>query len=324
MRWGEMAVLAAAAVLAAGVHAPAAAQPYPARPVKMIVPFAAGSGSDIVARILADELRKGLNQSFLVENKPGASAQIAAEAVVKSAPDGYTLFVTTNTANSANPWLFKKLNYDAIKDFTPIARVTYHPYVLVVRPDSGIATVRDLVEKARANPGKLNYGYGSSTSQVAGAAFVHRAKLDVTAVPYKSMPGVLTDVIGGRLDFVFADLTSIHGHVQAGQLKPIAFTLLQRASQLPGVPTVAETPGFEGYEVTSWIGIVGPANVPRDIVERVNAEVNRILQRPEIRTRLAELGGETAPGTPEEFAAFMRQQLESWRVKIQAAGIQPE
>jgi tripartite-type tricarboxylate transporter receptor subunit TctC len=319
-----MAVLAAAAVLAAGVHAPAAAQPYPARPVKMIVPFAAGSGSDIVARILADELRKGLNQSFLVENKPGASAQIAAEAVVKSAPDGYTLFVTTNTANSANPWLFKKLNYDAIKDFTPIARVTYHPYVLVVRPDSGIATVRDLVEKARANPGKLNYGYGSSTSQVAGAAFVHRAKLDVTAVPYKSMPGVLTDVIGGRLDFVFADLTSIHGHVQAGQLKPIAFTLLQRASQLPGVPTVAETPGFEGYEVTSWIGIVGPANVPRDIVERVNAEVNRILQRPEIRTRLAELGGETAPGTPEEFAAFMRQQLESWRVKIQAAGIQPE
>jgi tripartite-type tricarboxylate transporter receptor subunit TctC len=319
-----MAALAAAAVLAAGVQLPAAAQPYPARPVKMIVPFAAGSGSDIVARILADELRKGMNQSFLVENKPGASAQIAAEAVAKSAPDGYTLFVTTNTANSANPWLFKKINYDPIKDFTPVARVTYHPYVLIVRPDSGIASVRDLVEKARANPGKMNYGYGSSTSQVAGAAFVHRAGLDVTAVPYKSMPGVLTDVIGGRLDFVFADLTSIHGHVQAGQLKPIAFTLLQRASQLPGVPTVAETPGFEGYEVTSWIGIVGPANLPRDIVQRLNAEVNRILQRPEIRTRLAELGGETAPGTPDEFSAFMRQQLESWRVKIQAAGIQPE
>jgi len=317
-----LAGMAAVAVFAASTIA--AAETYPARPVKMIVPFAPGSGSDIVARILADELRKSLNQSFLVENKPGASAQIAAEAVAKSAGDGYTLFVTTNTANSANPWLFKKINYDPIKDFTPIARVTYHPYVLIVRPDSGIASVRDLVERARANPGKLNYGYGSSTSQVAGAAFVHRAKLDVTAVPYKSMPGVLTDVIGGRLDFVFADLTSIHGHVQAGQLKPIAFTLLQRASQLPGVPTVSETPGFEGYEVTSWIGIVGTANVPRDVVARLNAEVNRILQRPEIRTRLAELGGETAPGTPEEFAAFMRQQLESWRVKIQAAGIQPE
>ena len=324
MRWRGLAVLASAVLLVAGVVPPAAAQSYPARPVKMIVPFAAGSGSDIVARILADELRKSLGQSFLVENKPGASAQIAAEAVAKSAPDGYTLFVTTNTANSANPWLFKKINYDPLKDFTPIARVTYHPYVLIVRPDSGIASVQDLVQKARANPGKLNYGYGSSTSQVAGAAFVHRAKLDVTAVPYKSMPAVLTDVIGGRLDFVFADLTSIHGHVQAGQLKPVAFTLLQRASQLPDVPTVAATPGFEGYEVTSWIGIVGPANVPRDVVERINIEVNRILGRPEIRTRLAELGGETAPGTPEQFAAFMREQLESWRVKIQAAGIQPE
>ena len=323
MRTGRMAAwlaCAALAILATGV----AAQPYPARPVKLIVPFAAGSGSDIVARILADELRKTLNQNFLVDNKPGASAQIAADAVVKSAPDGYTLFVTTNTANSANPWLFKKLNYDPIKDFTPIARVTYHPYVLVVRPDSGIRTVADLVAKARANPNKLNYGYGSSTSQVAGAGFVHRAKLDVGAVPYKSMPAVLTDVIGGRLDFVFADLTSVHGHVQAGQLKPIAFTLLKRASQMPELPTVSETPGFEGYEVTSWIGIVGPAKVPHEVVERLNTEVNRILQRPEIKAKLAELGGETAPGTPDEFARFMRDQLESWRVQIQAAGIQPE
>ena len=323
MRRARIAAVLACALLGWSA-VPAAAQSYPVRPVKMIVPFASGSGSDIVARILADELRKAFNQSFLVENKPGASAQIAAEAVVKSAPDGYTLFVTTNTANSANPWLFRKINYDPIKDFTPVARVTYHPYVLAVRADAGIGSVRDLVQKARANAGKLNYGYGSSTSQVAGAAFVTRAKVDVAAVPYKSMPSVLTDLIGGRLDFVFADLTSIHGHLQAGTLKPIAFTLDKRAAQLPNVPTVAETPGFEGYEVTSWIGIVGPAGLPKDIVDRLNAEVNRILQRPEIRTRLAELGGETAPGTPEQFAAFMRQQLESWRVQIQAAGIQPE
>ncbi len=299
-------------------------QDYPNKPVRIVIPFASGSGSDIVGRILAEELRKVFKQSFVVDNKPGASAQIAAEFVAKAAPDGYTLLLTTNTAHSANPFLFKKLNYDPVKDFTPIARITYTPYVLTVRPDSGVTSVRDLVQKGRANPGKLNYGYGNSTSQVAGAAFIQRAGIEATAVPYKSMPSVLTDLLGGRLDFAFADLTSVHGQLKAGELKPIAFTLDKRASQLPNVPTVAEAPGFAGYEVTSWIGLVGPAGVPRDIVDRLNAEINKILLRPEIRDRLAELGAETAPSSPDELGAFIRLQLESWRTKIAAAGIQPE
>ena len=316
-------ILALASVWVA-VPLPAFGQAYPNRPVKIVIPFASGSGSDIVGRILAEELRKSLKESFLVDNKPGASAQIAAEFVAKAPPDGYTLLLTTNTAHSANPFLFKKLNYDPIRDFTPIARITYTPYVLTVRPDSGITSVRDLVQKGRTNPGKLNYGYGNSTSQVAGAAFVQRAGVEATAVPYKSMPSVLTDLLGGRLDFAFVDLTSVHAHIKSGDLKPIAFTLDKRASQLPDVPTVAESAGFAGYEVTSWIGLVGPAGLPRDIVDRLNAEINKILVRPEIRNRLAELGAETAPSSPDELAAFIRQQLESWRSKIAAAGIQPE
>ena len=307
-----------------GVPQAALGQPYPNRPVKIVIPFASGSGSDIVGRILAEDLRKAFNQSFVVDNKPGASAQIAAEFVAKSAPDGYTLFLTTNTAHSANPYLFKKLNYDPVRDFTPIARITYTPYVLAVRPDSGVASVSDLVKKASASRGALNYGYGNSTSQVAGAAFVQRAGIEVTAIPFKSMPPVLTELLGGRIDFAFVDLTSIHAHLKAGNLKPIAFTLSKRASQLTGVPTVSETAGFSGYEVTSWIGLVGPAGMPREIVDRLNGEINKILTRPDVRDRLAELGAETAPSSPDELAAFIREQLESWRTKIAAAGIQPE
>ena len=314
----------ALAMMASCLPLLAAAQSYPSRPVKIVVPFAAGSGSDIVGRLLADELRKGFNQSFIVENKPGGSAQIAAEMVAKAPADGYTLLLTTNTAHSANPFLFKTLRYDPVRDFTPVARITYIPYVLVVRPDSGIASTGALVQKMRANPGKLNYGYGNSTSQVASAAFVQQGGVDVAAIPYKSMPPVLGDLIGGRLDFAFVDLTSAHGHIKGGQLKPIAFTLTKRSSQMPDLPTVAETPGFSGYEVTSWIGLVGPAGVPRNIVDPLNAELNRILARQDIRDKLAELGAETAPGSPDDFAAFIRQQLESWRTKIAAAGIQPE
>lgn len=323
--WPSAILAACALVLATiGVVPAAGAQGYPVRPVKIVIPFAAGSGSDIVGRLLAEELRKPLGQSFVVDNKPGASAQIAAEFVAKAPPDGYTLLLTTNTAHSANPYLFRRIAYDPVRDFTPIARISYTPYVLVVRTDSGVGSVAELAARLKARSGQLNYGYGNSTSQVAGAAFVQRTGAIATAVPYKSMPSVLTDLLGGRLDFAFADLTSVHGHLKGGELKPIAFSLDRRASQLPDVPTVSETQGFAGYEVTSWIGLVGPAGTPREVVERLNTEINRVLARPDIRARLADLGSEAAPSTPAELATFIAQQLESWRAKIAAAGIQPE
>jgi tripartite-type tricarboxylate transporter receptor subunit TctC len=302
----------------------ALAQPYPSRPVKIVVSFAAGSGSDIIARILAEDVRQAFNQPFVVENKPGASAQIAAEYVAKSPPDGYTLFATSNTAHSANPFLFKALRYDPVKDFTAITRVLYLPYVLVVPPSSPLKNVADLVARARANPGKMNYGYGNSTSQVAGASFVRQGKIDATPVAYKSMPPAMTDLMGARLDFLFVDLTSAQGYLKSGQLRPIAFSLDKRSAQHPELPAIAETPGFAGYELTSWVGIVGPAGIPRDIVERLNTEFRKSLEKPAIRQKLEDMGAEVAASTPQEMEQFVRQQLDSWRSKIRDAGIQPE
>lgn len=317
--WRKWAILTGL-VLAQAVSA----QGYPNRPVKLVVAFGPGSGSDLFGRILADELRLAFNQSFVVDNKPGGSAQIAAELVANSPPDGYTLFLTTNTAHSANPFLFKKLNYDPLRDFTSIARVLYVPYLLVTEPNSKIASVRDLVEQARAQPGKLNYGYGNSTSQVAGAAFTRQGVMQAAAVPYKSMPPAITDLIAGRLDFVFVDLASGQTFLKSGRLKPIAFTLESRSTLFPDVPTIAETPGFQGFEVISWVGVVGPAGMAKDTVDRLSTQIQRALHKPEVRERLAALGAEAAPSTPEEMDRFVRQQLDSWRTKIRDAGIQPE
>jgi tripartite-type tricarboxylate transporter receptor subunit TctC len=313
-----------AAVAALAVGPDALAQAYPSRPVKIVVSFAAGSGSDIIARVLAEDLRLAFGQAFVVDNKPGASAQIAAEYVAKSPPDGYTLFATSNTAHSANPFLFKTLRYDPVKDFTSITRVLYLPYVLVVPPSSPARDISDLVARARANPGKMNYGYGNSTSQLAGAAFVRQGKLEATAVPYKSMPPAMTDLMAGRIDFLFVDLTSAQGYLKSGQIKPIAFSLEKRSSQRPDLPAVAEASGFQGYEVTSWVGIVGPAGMPRDVVTRLNTELRKTLAKPEVREKLEGMGGEVAPSTPEEMDKFVRRQLDSWRTKIRDAGIQPE
>ena len=306
------------------ICASVAAQPYPNRPLKLVVAFAAGSGSDIIARILAEDLRNALNQPVIVENRPGASAQIAAEYVAKSPPDGYTLFATSNTAHSANPFLFKSLRYDPVRDFTSITRVLTLPYVLVVPAASPLKSVADLVARAAANPGKLNYGYGNSTSQVAGASFVRQGRFEAAPVAYKSMPPAMTDLIAGHLDFLFVDLTSAQGFLKSGQLRPIGFSLEKRSSRLAELPAIAETPGYAGYEVTSWVGIVGPAGIPRDIVLRLNAELRRTLAKPEVRDKLAALGSEVAASTPEEMDQFVRQQLDSWRGKVRDAGIQAE
>jgi len=300
------------------------AQPYPAKPVRVVVPFGPGSGSDIIGRVVADELRQAFDQPFVVDNRPGASAQIAAEAVVKAPPDGYTLMITTNTVQSANPFLFKKLNYDPVKDFTSISTVMTLPYLMLVEPNSPFKSVRELVEFARANPGKLSYGFGNSTSQVAGASFERAGGIKTTAVPYKSMPPALTDLAGGQINFVFADLGSASPLVKAGKVRPIAFTLEKRFSLMPELPTVAETPGFTGFEVISWVGVIGPAGMPADVVERLSSELRKILARPAVKAKLSELNGEVAGSTPQEMDRFVAAQLESWRTKIRDAGIQPE
>src|SRR5688572_8913276 len=213
----RIAALCVALIAGAG----ASAQSYPDRPIRVIVPFAAGTGTDILARIVTEELRATLNTNFVIDNRAGGSAQIAAELAAKAAPDGYTLFLSTNTPHSANPFLFKKLNYDPIRDFAPVARMIYYVFVLAVNPNSGMRTVPELIAYVRANPGKTSYGFGNSTGQVNGAYFVTAAKLDALPVPYKSTPPAMTDLIGGRVHWMFVDVASSQGHVKAGRLRAI-------------------------------------------------------------------------------------------------------
>ena len=314
-------ILASLALLACGV---AAAQGYPNRPVKIVVPFAAGSGSDVYTRLIAEDFRAAFNQTFLVENKGGASAQIGTAFVAKSAPDGYTLLTATNTGHSANPALFKKLAYDPVADFTAIGRILYMPYLLVVSKASPLSSVSGLIERARQAPGTLNCAFGNSSGQVALAEFSAMAKIRTTAVPYKSMPPAMTDLIGGQVDCLFADVSTALPHLQAGSIKALGFSLEKRSAQLPAIPAIAETPGMAGFELTSWVGLVGPAGMPPEMVERLNAQLKRTLAKPEIRDKLVGMGAEVVPSSPVEMEQFVKQQLASWGTKIRNAGIMPE
>lgn len=314
-------MLASLALLACGA---ATAQGYPNRPVKIVVPFAAGSGSDVYTRLIADDFRIAFNQTFVIDNKAGASAQIGTLQVAKSAPDGYTLLTATNTGHSANPALFKKLAYDPVADFTSIGRILYMPYMLVVPKASPLSNVAGLIERARLAPNALNCGYGNSSGQVALAEFSSQAKIRTTAVPYKSMPPAMTDLIGGQVDCLFADVSSALPHLQAGSIKALGFSMEKRSAQFPAIPSIAETPGMAGFELTSWVGLVGPAGMPPEIVERLNGQLRKTLAKPEIRDKLVGMGAEVAPSSSLEMEQFVKQQLASWGTKIRNAGIMPE
>lgn len=314
------------ALLVAGIAfaQPAWSQAYPSRSVRIVVPFAAGSATDIIARIIADELRQMLGESFIVDNKPGASAQIGAETVAKAAPDGYTLFVTTNTSHSANPYLFKKLSYDPVKDFAPVANIMRIPVILVVNPKLPVNDLKDLVAYAKANPGKVSFGYGNSIGQVTGASFAKRTGLDVITVPYKSTPQVITDLLGGQIGYGVTDMASGQAYVKDGRLKALAVSSAKRSPLMPELPAMAETPGLDGFEVIAWVAMFAPAGAPKDIVDKLNAGVRKALAKQEVKDKIASFAAEPAPGTPEDLAVFVRDQLVSWGRSIKEAGIEPE
>ncbi len=315
-----LAVMLVASSLVHSQVAPA----WPAKPVKIVTAFAAGSASDIIARMLAQELQTEYGQAFVVDNKPGASGIIAAEFVTKSAPDGYTLMLTTNTVNSANPHLFKKLSYDPIKDFTPIARVASATFILAVVAENPAKSVSDLVAFAKANAGKVNFAYGNSTGQIAGAAFSNLAGLNATAIPYKSTPQALAGLVGGEVTFLFVDLASSQALLKAGRLRALAVTTEARSALAPDVPPLAGSANLAGFDLAAWVGIVGPAAIPADITAKLSASINRILARKEVADRLTALGTDVSPGTSAELQLYMGQQLLAWRDKIKAAGIQAE
>lgn len=318
-------LLGAAALAAAALCGgpAAAADAYPSRPITLVVPFPAGAGTDAVGRIFAGELGAILGQQVVVENRPGANSTIAGNFVARAKPDGYTLFVTTNTSHSAAPWLMKSIPYDPVKDFTPIARGGNLPFMLVVNPKRPYKSVAELVEYARKNPGKVTYASGNSTGIVAGATLARRTNTQMLHIPYKGTPQALTDVVGGQVDFMFTDLTSGMPFVQSGQLRPLAVSTAQRSTIVPDLPSMREA-GVADFDLNSWNGYFGPAGMPPEVVAKLNQAINQVVAKPEVRQRLASLGFDAFSGTPQEFAAFVGQQLDLWGKLIRDAGIQPE
>jgi tripartite-type tricarboxylate transporter receptor subunit TctC len=313
----------AAFALISGLVSSALAQPaYPTRTITLVLPFAAGSGTDTTTRLISRELGVALGAGMVIDNKPGANGMIAASYVARSAPDGYTLFVTTNTSHSANPYLLKNMSYDPIKDFTPIARTGDLPFMLVINPEIPANSIAELIALAKKDPGKYSYASGSSSAIVSGATFAHLAGIDLLHVPYKSSPPALTDVIAGRVSMMFIDVPTGLPHVNAKVLKPLAVTTKRRSALLPDLPTMDDT--VKGFDITSWQGYLGPANLSKDIVTRLNAEIRKVIERPDIKQELANRGMEAFSGTPEEFDAFLREQLVVWEKLIKDAGIEKQ
>ena len=313
---------AAASLMFALVSGASAQAPYPNRTITLVLPFAAGSGTDTTTRLISKELGVALGVGMVVDNKAGANGSIAASYAARSAPDGYTLFVTTNTTHSANPYLLKTMSYDPIKDFTPIARTGDLPFMLVINPEIPANSVAELIALAKKEPGKYSYASGSSSAIVSGATFARLAGIDLLHVPYKSSPPALTDVIAGRVSMMFVDVPTGLPHVQGKALKALAVTTKKRSALLPELPTMDDT--VKGFDITSWQGYFGPANLPKDIVVRLNTEIRKIVERPDIKSQLAERGMEAFSGTPEEFDAFLKEQLVLWEKLVSDAGIEKQ
>ena len=298
------------------------AQTYPNKPVKLVVPFGAGSATDTVARQVGQLLSEALGQQFIVDNKAGANGSIGAEFVAKAAPDGYTLIMSTNTPHAANPSLMKKINYDPVKDFAPVARVANIPFVLVVNADIAAKSLPELIDLVRKQPGKYSYASGSSGSIISGAALASGAKIDLLHVPYKSIPPGLTDVIGGQVSMIFADLVTGLPQIKAGKVRALAVTSAEPSTMLPGVPPMGSV--VKGFELIAWFALFAPANTPADIVKTLNAEVVKALARPDIRDKLAASGLSVQTSSPEQLAVFQKSEIAKWATMVKDAGIQPE
>jgi tripartite-type tricarboxylate transporter receptor subunit TctC len=310
-------------ILWVALFAPLAlSQTYPSRPVKLIVPFPAGSATDHVARLTGTELQAALGQPFVVENKPGAQGGIAAAEVARAAPDGLTLMVTTNTPQAANVSLFKKLNYDPVKDFAPIARLGTTSFMLMVRPDFPAKDLKEFLAQVRKQPGKLSAGYGSAGSQVSLAMLKSLGKLDVVEVPYKGIPQAITDTMGGSLAFTFVDLGNALAQTKGGKLRGLAVTSAKRTPLAQDMPALAEE--LKGYELIAWFGLVAPAKTPNDIVQKLFDATVRGLAKPDVKEKFAGIGTDVAPLDPSQFSKFIQSEIEHWRKLVKLANIQPE
>lgn len=307
-------------VLLALVTAAASAQNFPAKPIRIVVPLAAGGPGDVLTRAVAQKLTDNLGQQVVIDNRPGANTNIGNESVAKSAPDGYTLLSTASTL-TINPALYANLPYDAVKSFTPVSLIAWTPLVLVVHPSLPVKSVPELVALAKARPGQIYYGSAGSGSvlHLAGEMLNTMARIELVHVPYKGVTNAFSDLLGGQISLMFPGAPIALPQARAGKLRALATTGEKRAPAAPELPTVAET-GFPGYEVSVWYGLLAPAGTPAATVNRLNAEIVKVVQLPEIAERWATLGAEPLTNTPEQFAVFIKNDLAKWAKVVRDSG----
>jgi tripartite-type tricarboxylate transporter receptor subunit TctC len=311
------------ALSVAGLGAPALAADYPTKTVTWVVPYPPAGTTDVLARIIAQWLTEHMGQSFVIENKPGGGNNIGVQYVVNAPPDGYTMLLV-NPANGINATLYKNLSFNFIRDIAPVAGLVRTPNVMEVTPSLPVKTVAEFIAYCKANPGKINMASsGSGTSvHLSGELFKSMTGCNMLHVPYKGAGPALTDLMGGQVDVIFDNLPSSIGHIKSGKIRALGVTSAERAPALPDVPTVAET--VPGYEATAWFGIGMPKGTPKDVIEKVNAEVNRALADPKMRARLAELGGKPIPGTPEDFGKVIAAETAKWEKVVTSSGAKVE
>jgi tripartite-type tricarboxylate transporter receptor subunit TctC len=315
--------MSAAAAIAAMLALPAAAQEFPSKGIKFIVPFAAGSATDALARILGEHVGRSLGKPVVVENLPGASGVLAAQNAARAEPDGHTVLITTNTTHGANQSLLKSVPYDAVTSFEPIGKLGTITLALTTHPSVPAKTVKELVAHAKANPGKLTFGAGSSSSRIAGEMLKSLAGLDLTYVPYRSNPQAITDLLGGQIAIVFADISTTLPQVKAGKINGLAVSTAKRSPLAPDLPTMAEA-GVPGYDLAAWFAAFAPAKTPRPIVDKLNQALTAALADKATQERLLAAGIEPETSTPDELRAFVPVEIRKWAEIVKAAGIQPE
>ena len=312
------------AVLALCGCSSAFAQSYPMKPIRMIVAYPPGGGTDIVGRMMAQKLSENLAQTVVIDNRGGAAGSIGSEIVTKSAPDGYTILMGNVAPNAINVSLYAKLGYDPVRDFEPVSLVASTPNILVVHPTLAVKTVSDLIALAKAKPGTLNYpsaGLGSS-SHLAGELLDSIAGVKMVHIPYKGGGPALTDLLGGQMQLMFATMPAAMPHVRSGKLRAVAVTSAKRSQAMPELPTIGET--LKGYEASTWYGVLAPARTPRPIVTKLHGEIVKILGVAETRDKLLLQGFEPVGGTPAEFGAYIKSEIEKWGKVVKAAGIRAE
>jgi tripartite-type tricarboxylate transporter receptor subunit TctC len=298
----------------------AQAETYPGKPIRVIVPFPAGSATDGMARLVGAYFQKKFGYGFVVENMTGATGVIASRATARAAPDGYTILFSTNSTHSANAYLYNDLGYDPIADFTPLALLSRAPHAMVTRAEARFPSFKDFIAFAQANPGKLNFGYGNTGSLAGGAMLNNYAKIKTTAVSYRGTPQAATDLLGGQIDFVVMDVSSTQAHVKAGKLRTLAVTGQSRMEAFPDAPTMIEL-GYPDFVLYSWNGVHGPAGIPPEIVTTLNAAIREAVHTPEGKQFFGVLGAEIGQMNAAEFGDFVKQELKRWDGIIAMTGL---